>query len=175
MTATLDGRVFEQLSLDINVLNPGDRRPIEMVTVRRNPFAFIGEPELTIPMITPGQQLAEKLHAYARDYHDERSSRAKDLFDMLVIADQVQLPDCAALTDVTKATFQIRATSWPPELAAPPADWVGPWRGFIAEYPLRWRDLDEAFRALERFWNPLLNGKAASSRATWSPDAWTWS
>lgn len=63
VTAMLDGRVFEQLSLDVNVVSADDRRPIELVIVRRNPFEFIGEPLLRIPMITPGQQLAEKLHA----------------------------------------------------------------------------------------------------------------
>lgn len=174
VTATLDGRVFEQLSLDVNVLSPHDRRPIELVTMPRNPFQFIGEPPLTIPMITPGQQLAEKLHAYTRRYDDERSSRAKDVFDMLVIADQVQLPDGAALGDIAAATFAIRSTPWPPELLAPPAEWAGPWNGFIAEYPLRWPDLGEAFRALQQFWEPVLNGTAAARRATWSSDGWTW-
>jgi hypothetical protein len=52
-------------------------------------------------MVTPAQQLAEKLHAYTRWYSDEPSSRAKDLFDMLVIADQVQLPTCAVLPSGT--------------------------------------------------------------------------
>lgn len=172
--ASLDGRVFEQLSLDINILRPDDRRPVELVTIRRNPFEFIGEPPLTIPMVTPGQQLAEKLHAYTRDYDDGRSSRTKDLFDMLVIADQVRLPEGAALTDVARATFRARATPWPPELAAPPADWLGPWRGFVAEYPLRWRHLDEAFHALRQFWDPLLDGTADNVHARWSPHKWGW-
>jgi len=83
VSATLAGRVFEHLSLDVNFLDPEDARPVELVVVRRNPFEFVNEPSLEIPMVTPGQQLAEKLHAYARIYEDERSSRAKDLFDML--------------------------------------------------------------------------------------------
>lgn len=174
VTAMLDGRVFEQLSLDVNVVGAGDRRPVELVTVRRNPFEFIGEPLLTIPMITPGQQLAEKLHAYTRRYDDGRSSRAKDLFDMLVIADQVRLPDSAALGDDAEATFAIRDTPWPPELLPPPADWAGPWHGFNADYPLRWQDLDEAFDALRRFWQPLLTNTAAERRMNWSPSSWTW-
>lgn len=53
---------------------------------------------------------------------------------MLVIADQVRLPDSAALGDVAEATFAIRDTPWPPELLPPPADWAGPWHGFNADY-----------------------------------------
>lgn len=49
VTAFLDGRVFEQVSLDVNVVGSDDRRPIELVTVRRNPFEFIGEPLVTVP------------------------------------------------------------------------------------------------------------------------------
>ncbi|GAA5128997.1 nucleotidyl transferase AbiEii/AbiGii toxin family protein [Haloechinothrix salitolerans] len=174
VTATLDGRVFEQLSLDVNVLSPDDRRPIELVTVRRNPFDFTGAAPLTIPMVTPAQQLAEKLHAYTRTYDDERSSRAKDLFDMLVIADEVALPHGDVLTRTTNDTFEVRTTSWPPVLVAPPTDWAGPWHGFTTEYPLRWDDLDGAFRALERFWRPVFDGTAATTRTTWKPDDWAW-
>jgi len=68
VSATLAGRVFEHLSLDVNFLDPEDARPVELVVVRRNPFEFVNEPSLEIPMVTPGQQLAEKLHAYARIY-----------------------------------------------------------------------------------------------------------
>lgn len=174
VTALVGGRVFEQLSLDINVVSRDDVRPVERVTVRRNPFAFVGESELTVPMITPGQQLAEKLHAYTRDYEDHRSSRVKDLFDMLVIAEQVSLPDGAALAEVATATFRVRVTSWPPVLAEPPSDWIRPWDNFVAEYPLRWRDLDEAFSALQQFWCPLLNGRAAESDVWWLPEQWAW-
>jgi hypothetical protein len=43
VTVNLAGRVFEQLSLDINVINPDDPRPIELVKAQRNPFDFIDE------------------------------------------------------------------------------------------------------------------------------------
>jgi Nucleotidyl transferase AbiEii toxin, Type IV TA system len=63
VTATLNGRVFEQLILDVNVVGEHDPRPVEVVTVSRNPFDFVDEPPLQVSMITPDHQLAEKLHA----------------------------------------------------------------------------------------------------------------
>ena len=168
------GRVFDHLSLDINVINPADTRPIDLVVVQRNPFEFVGEPALAIPMVTPGQQLAEKLHAYTRLYEDEPSSRAKDLFDMLVIADQVQLPSGARLSASVQATFEVRATDWPPSLVQPPSGWDRPWTGFIAEYPLPWTTLSAAFTALTEFWTPVLSGSATDSDATWRRDLWRW-
>ncbi|HEY0619201.1 MAG TPA: nucleotidyl transferase AbiEii/AbiGii toxin family protein [Kribbella sp.] len=174
VTAAMGGRVFEQLSLDVNIVEAADARPIELVVIQRNPFAFVGEPSLQIPMVTPGQQLAEKLHAYTRLYEDERSSRAKDLFDMLVIADQVQLPSGARLAASVEDTFKVRATDWPPPLVEPPADWRLPWTGFVTDYPLPWDTLSAAFTALTEFWSPLLTGSAIVADATWRRDLWRW-
>ena len=174
VTIKLDGRIFEQLSLDVNVVGPQDPRPLELVRVPRNPFEFVSEPQVEIRMVTPAQQLAEKLHAYTRRYEDESSSRAKDLFDMLVIASQVQLPSGPTLTAAVRQTFQIRATDWPPALLEPPPDWAEPWKGFITDYPLQWGDLRDAFVALQRFWGPILTGVAADADASWQPDAWQW-
>lgn len=39
VTIKLDGRVFEQLSLDVNVVGSGDPRPLELVRVQRNQAA----------------------------------------------------------------------------------------------------------------------------------------
>ena len=173
ITARLDGRIFEQLSLDANIVNPKDPRPVEQVTVQRNPFQFIDEPQLQIPMVTPSQQLAEKLHAYNRHHDNEANSRAKDLFDMLVIADQVQLPDAATLANAARQTFQVRATTWPPELAEPPAAWAKPWQAFNVDYPLQWNDLHAAYLALQQFWTPILN-RTSPTNTTWNPTQWRW-
>lgn len=174
MTIKLDGRIFEQLSLDVNVVGPQDPRPLELIRVQRKPFEFVSEPHVEIRMVTPAQQLAEKLHAYTRLHEAESSSRAKDLFDTLVIASQVQLPSGPTLTAAVRQTFQIRATDWPPALLEPPPDWAEPWKGFITDYPLRWGDLRDAFVALQRFWGPILTGVAADAGASWQPDAWQW-
>lgn len=169
VTARLDGRVFERFSLDVNLIDPLDSRPVELVAFRRNPFEFVDEPPLEIPMVTPAQQLAEKLHAYL----DVPHGRAKDLFDMLLIADRLPLPDAAELGTAVEHTFQVRATAWPPQLTEPPADWSSPWASLVAGYPSRWPELSDAFVALRQFWEPILTGSA--SGATWRPSRWCWS
>jgi hypothetical protein len=54
VTARLAGRVFEQLKLDIN-LTTVDPRPVEIIEAKRNPFAFLREEPLRLPMILPAQ------------------------------------------------------------------------------------------------------------------------
>lgn len=173
-TARLAGRVFEQLTIDLNLVGSHDSRSPELVRFKHNAFAFVGEPPLEVPMIRPAHQLAEKLHAYTRTYDGETSSRAKDLFDMLVIADQVVLPDGSELLAAAQETFRIRSTAWPPELHPPPRGWVSPWQAFVADHPLRWGSLAEAYAALKEFWEPVLTGAAAEAELIWQPRNWMW-
>lgn len=42
--------------MDLNLVGLTDPRPFELVKAQRNPFAFIAEPPLGIPMITPSHQ-----------------------------------------------------------------------------------------------------------------------
>lgn len=60
------------------------------MTLERHIFELIGEPPLQLPMVTPAQQLAEKLHALVRTYDGEQPGKGS--IDMLVIADLVRLP-----------------------------------------------------------------------------------
>jgi hypothetical protein len=167
--ARLDGRLFERLQLDVNVFLP-DPRPIEPITLR-NHLAFAGIEAPIVPVVKIEQHLAEKLHAYSRSYNDHQSSRVKDLFDMLVIAERLPLPSSEVLVAAAKETFGLRETVWPPPLQPPPVGWKAPWAAFHAEHGLRWTTLEDAFAALEMFWRPILE---SVPRASWSPSAWRW-
>jgi hypothetical protein len=167
--ARMAGRRFEQLRVDLNLM-PGDPRPVEFVELR-NLFDFAGIPPVRVPAVRAEQQLAEKLHAYTRDYGTQLNSRAKDLFDMLVIAERLRLPDRVGMESACRQTFALRQTSWPPEVAAPPVEWAGPWAGFVADYGVRFVDLPAAFTALRDFWLPVLNDGPA---LVWDPDIWAW-
>jgi hypothetical protein len=172
VTARLAGKVFEQLKLDINHTNE-DPRPVEIVEVKRNPFAFIGEAPLKLPMISPSQQLAEKLHAYTRRYAAGSSSRPRDLFDMLVIAQEVALPTSGEIAAACRQTFEMRKTPWPPEFNPPPEDWENPWLGFITDYPLPWRTAARGYEALANFWVPILENRFDRS-FRWDAQTWAW-
>ncbi|HWB34571.1 MAG TPA: nucleotidyl transferase AbiEii/AbiGii toxin family protein, partial [Rugosimonospora sp.] len=137
----------------------------------RNLFEFAGFDAVVVPVIPATQQLAEKLHAYTRDY-GEASSRAKDLHDMLAVALELPLPPVGALAAVAQETFQLRRTAWPPQILPPPESWVDAWAGFIATFTLPWETLDEAFAALEAFWGPVLTGSERERR--WDAEQWRW-
>ena len=88
----LDGRLFEQFVLDVNV-SPDDLRPVDQLTFRRV-LDFAGLEPPTIAAVPVAFHLAEKLHAYVRIYAGSRpSSRVKDLYDMLVMARALPIPD----------------------------------------------------------------------------------
>jgi predicted nucleotidyltransferase component of viral defense system len=91
----VDGREFERLQLDVNVV-PDDPRPYERLQLR-DLLGFAGIEPPVIPVVPVAQHLAEKLHAYTRQY-PKPSSRPRDLFDMIVIARQLPLPPAGELS-----------------------------------------------------------------------------
>jgi len=170
VVARLDGREFERLQLDVNLV-PDDPRPVEIVQLR-GLLDFAGMPAPAVPMVDVGQHLAEKLHAYARDHGEAANSRARDLFDMLVLAEHVPVAELTRLRHARKVTFELRSTPWPPVLPAPPAAWEPAWRGFVADHNLRWGHLDDAHAALAAFWQDVLHD--ASGHREWDPVSWRW-
>lgn len=170
----LAGREFERLHLDVNLV-PGDPRPLT-THVLRNAFGFAGLPDVPVPMIRAEQQLAEKLHAYARRYGTAESGRARDLYDMLVLAAFVELPTAGDIALACRQTFDLRNTTWPPTLTPPPHTWEPAWSGstgFAATHAAPWRTLDAAFIALQAFWGPLI-AESAPADARWNSQDWSW-
>lgn len=176
VTSYVGQREFERVRLDANFIGRDDPRPIETTVVRRNPFSFVGADTLTVPMITPSHHLAEKLHAYVREYPGGRSSRPKDLYDSLLIIDSVLLPTAGDVVKAARETFSVRETSWPPELTEPPDTWESEWEALIAdsdEAVMAGMTLDHAFEDWRKFWKPLL-ASGMPDGAVWWPSAWSW-
>lgn len=166
----LAGRTFDRAHLDVNIVS-NDPRPTDEVSLP-NLFGFADLNPVVVPAVTTAQQLAEKLHAYVRVYGTRGSSRAKDLYDMLVIAEHVPLPPLKELAAACRETFELRQTVWPPALNPPPTLWEGAWRGFVDDYGMPFRTLDDAYHAMERFWAPPLAGTPPAAR--WEPKARQW-
>lgn len=170
--ALLDGREFERVQLDVNVV-PDDPRPVERLRLR-DLLAFAGIEPPVVPVILPAQHLAEKLHAYSRDYASGDNSRPRDLFDMLVIARGIHLPTAESLEQACRQTFALRGTAWPPLLLGPPPSWETEWATYVRDHAIVWDSLDGAGQALLAFWTPLLAGKLPPN-ARWHPRTWGWS
>ncbi len=166
----LAGRLFEPIRLNIN-FSPDDPRPVVILHLR-NDFAFAGMPSVVVPAIGAAQQLAEKLHAYTRDYGASENTRARDPYEMRIIAADLPVPSLGELAGACATTFTLRDTSWPPTLTAPPGSWSKPWAGFVRDYGIGFTDLAEAYTALAAFWNPVFT--AVGGSRNWEPSTWTW-
>lgn len=165
----LAGREFERINLDVNLV-PTDQRPIEEIRLR-DLLGFAGIPAPMVPVIPVAQQLAEKVHAYVRSYRNG-SSRPRDLYDMLVIAEHLPVPPAPALVAVCRETFAMRGTAWPPELPEPPHAWQKAWAEFVTVYSIPWTTLTAAGIGLHGFWDPLI--AEGVGNADWDPDGWQW-
>jgi hypothetical protein len=170
VNARLASRVFENLRIDINIV-PEDPRPIEEVELR-NLLDFADIPAVIVPAISLQQQLAEKLHAYTRSYGQQENGRAKDLYDMLIIAQKLPLPDLMELAAACRQTFILRETAWPPTLGPPPGFWAAAWQGFVDDYEIQFVGLGNAYDALSAFWLPVFAENEPA--ATWHADIWSW-
>jgi len=155
----LAGRLFERIRLDVN-LSPDDPRPVEALQLP-NHFAFAGLPAIVVPAISAAQQQAEKLHAYTRDYGVGENTRAKDLYDMLLIAADLPVPPLGELAEACATTFLLRDTTWPPNLVAQPGTWSRPWAGFVRDYGIGFVTLTDAYLGLVAFWGPVLTSVGA--------------
>jgi predicted nucleotidyltransferase component of viral defense system len=169
VVTVLAGREFERINLDINLL-PSDQRPTEELRLR-DLLGFAGIPAPVVPVIPVAQQLAEKVHAYLRSYGNG-SSRPRDLYDMLVIAEQLPVPRALTLVETCRETFAMRETGWPPILPEPPSEWKEAWSEFVTVYAIPWTTLTAAGDALRRFWDSLIAEGVGEAR--WDPDAWQW-
>ena len=132
--ALLDGREFERIQLDVNAV-PDDQRPLESVELR-DLLDFAGIAPPYVPVIPIAQHLAEKLHAYTRDYGSRSNSRPRDLYDMLVIARSLPVPELKALRATCRQTFALRANTWPPAIPAPPDSWGAPWESYVRDHDI---------------------------------------
>jgi hypothetical protein len=90
----LADREFERINLDVNLV-PTDQRPTDEIQLR-DLLGFADIPAPIVPAIPVAQQLAEKFHAYVRSYGNG-SSRPRDLYDMLVIAERLPVPPAPAV------------------------------------------------------------------------------
>jgi predicted nucleotidyltransferase component of viral defense system len=168
-TARLAGRTFEQVLVDVGVaIEPLlDPEPLLLPA----PLAFAGFEPMNVPAAAVEQHLAEKLHAYTRRYAGDRpSSRAKDLIDIVLIAEIARVR-AVRLDDAVQRLFAGRDTHMRPlALPRPPRSWAGPYASLAHDVGLA-GDLGVAHAAGSAFLDPVLAGVAEGS---WDPKQARW-
>jgi len=167
--ALLDGRVFEKFHIDVGIGDP----ILEAVEYLQTPdlLTFADIAPAGVPCYPITQQVAEKLHAYTRPYPTGASTRVKDFVDILILADLEKL-DGKKLLQAIQSTFQTRGTHpLPKRLPEPPKDWVPPFRRMSKQIDLGYHSLQEAFKIVQAFLNPVLD---MQSLDTWYPSSKEW-
>lgn len=167
--AELAGRVFEEVYVDVGFSDPLGWEPEPARGPDLLSFADLPPPE--VPTVSLEQQVAEKVHAYTRTYGGGvPSSRVKDLVDLVLIAQEVEL-DGARAREALERTFSARAQQpLPASFPPPPAEWRQPYRRLAREVGLQ-DDVRAAHAVVALLIDPLLRGEPVDR---WDPTVRAW-
>lgn len=169
LNALLDSRTFEEFHIDVGLGDP-IVEPIEFIKTPAL-LEFAGIQPTVVPCYPITQQIAEKVHAYTRFHPSGKGSRAKDLVDILLLAELGEI-DGNLLLEALQATFEVRQTHpFPRRLPEAPANWNIPFRKIADDVKLSYLTLDDAYEAARRFVTPILSGEI---EGRWDPSKWTW-
>lgn len=142
--ARLGGREFASVVIDA-AARPEELDAAVGPIVVPPPVLAPGIEPVTIAAVDIAQHAAEKFHALARRYADDRpSTRVKDLVDLILMLDTDLLPD-DRLGERLRAVYEARdARAVPPVLPDPPAAWRVGYTAMATELGLGSIDLDDA-------------------------------
>ena len=146
----LVGRQFGTLKLDV-APRAEELEPTERVLLR-NTLAFAGVRSRTVELIDINRHAAEKLHALTRSYGDRRSTRVRDLVDLVLLLENDYLDDdrCRA---AVRTTFLQRAThKLPGDLSDPPRGWTSDYASLVEDLDVQADSLPSAFSLIRSWW-----------------------
>ncbi len=170
-SAELAGRRFEDVIVDVG-FGSSLITPPELL---HGPelLAFAGIEPIEVPVLPLEQHVAEKAHAYTRQYAGERhSTRVKDLIDLVLIRSSAAF-SAERLCRALHATFDLRDTHTIPQvLPPPPSDWTTGYRRLATEVGLQ-PDIGTGHQLAATFLDPLLSGTVHDT-ARWDPMRGTW-
>jgi hypothetical protein len=170
VTAELAGRVFDQFVVDVGFVDSISTEPEEIET--SDLLSFAGIEPVRVPALPLPQHIAEKVHAYTRNYGESgrASTRPKDLVDILLIASYERV-DAAALRDALETTFsERRQQPLPATLPPPPVAWREPYARLASEVSVE-ADLERAYALAAEFIDPILAGGV---HGTWDTRRGAW-
>lgn len=169
--ATLDDRKFEEVAVDVGF----SEKPISDSDIVRGPalLEFAGIPAIEVPAVSLNVHVAEKLHAYARQFHDGRpNTRIKDLIDLNLIPSLSRF-EATPLRLAVVEVFDGRAgADVPTRLPQPPSIWRTSYPKLALEVGLD-PDLRAGHARAAAFLDPVLGG-ALDPNAIWDSATWSW-
>jgi predicted nucleotidyltransferase component of viral defense system len=171
LTAELDGRLFEKFIVDVGF---NEHAPLPAETISGSDFLeFAGILRVVTPVLAIEVHLAEKLHAYTREYEGGRhSTRVKDLVDIVLIGYAYQLA-ADRMHIAIHHTFESRASQpLPRGFPVPPANWVQPYGEIAKSVPID-PDINAGHVFAAALFNPLLSGSTAP-HDTWRASSMEW-
>lgn len=168
ITARLDSRVFERFHIDI-----GYHDSLSDNLVRLTPPDYLSFAEVdsrSILCYPVSQHLAEKIHAILAT-RANKSSRTKDMVDILLFASIETSLDCRHIRSVVQQVFKDRGTPLPDHFDHIPEVWRSKYLGFTRQTQLPFTDFNEAVQRVTLFLNPILDG---TGHGKWHPEFWQW-
>lgn len=166
--ARLGGKLYGRpFHIDLIVIDPPYYRPDEITG--SDFLSFLELEPVKFQVCPPNIAIGEKLHAYTKPRQNP-NSRVRDLPDIGMLARRYNF-DCEDL----RATFDLVFGQYdthpiPGILPFPPVDWAEPYAKLSIDNALEWSDIEQLFRAIEKFIGPVLAG----SSGKWNPDSWDW-
>ena len=166
----LAGRMFEQVTVDVGFGSVG-LDTADSITAP-DLLGFAGIEPVTVPTLPLELHVAEKVHAYTRQYEAGASSRVKDLVDLVLICSHTPFT-AAALRRALDLTFEVRDSHGVPgALPPPPSDWSPGYRKLAQGVGIS-EDVASGYQIASRFLNPVLGGQVPDE-ASWEPDNGEW-
>ena len=155
LVCEVSGRTLGPSTLNVDIGKSTGPSTIEMVGIP-NYLGFAGAEPIEYPTLAVEDHYSEKLHAVTRMYGIRQNSRAKDLFDSVLIQNELALNRNRLIAGISR-TFEIRNTHpIPRTLPVFPAEWANPIAKLGRDYGTHRLTLADAQRIVEELLNPIL-------------------
>jgi predicted nucleotidyltransferase component of viral defense system len=170
LEARLNARRFERLTLDVGFADPW--LGIAEQLAAPDLLSFAGIEPITVKAIPIAQHLAEKVHAYTREYGRE-NTRVKDLVDIVLLSSHRPI-DGTLLRAAFDGVFEAREThGLPRALPVPPQGWAAPY-GVLAEPLGIESNLSASHAMAAAFLDPVLAEPHSVQGLAWDPKSRSW-